>query len=235
MERLAHPVEGRDTSPRPLLWTRLASLVSFAPLGVWTANHLWDNLAAFQGKEAWEKAVTHYPNSWAQALTWLLVLGPLLLHTVWGLQRLKSWKPNNLSYPQLLNWRYLLQRISAVGVLLFLGAHIWLAMLQPRWLEGHAETFEDISWHMRYHWQTLVVYLLGTLGVAYHFANGLSGLAWTWGLVVGRKSQRRFDWVTALTFAAFLAAAWGVIFGLMQAGSALPAAGPDAMSSTTRP
>ena len=38
-------------STRAFAWTRLASLLSILPLGVWTANHLYDNLSAFFGKE----------------------------------------------------------------------------------------------------------------------------------------------------------------------------------------
>jgi succinate dehydrogenase / fumarate reductase cytochrome b subunit len=210
-------------STRPLLWTRLGSFVSLLPLGVWTVNHLWDNLAAFQGKEAWEEAVTDYGNPGVHVMTLALVFVPLFIHTVWGVQRLRSSKPNNLAYGSFVNWRYLLQRLSAVGVLGFLAAHIWLAMLEPRWIRGHAETFEDISWHMRWHWQTTLVYLLGTLGVVYHFANGLAGFAWTWGLVSGRKSQKLLDVVVYGFFVVLLLMAWGVLFAMYRAGNALPA------------
>ena len=52
------------SSPRSagFLRARLGSLLSFAPLGVWTFVHLWNNLAAFQGEGAWEQAVTTYPH-----------------------------------------------------------------------------------------------------------------------------------------------------------------------------
>ena len=212
--------EGPATA-RPLLWARLASLVSVLPLGVWTVNHLWDNLAAFQGPEAWQRAVTEHPHPIAHAGTLVIVFAPLLLHTVWGIQRLREGRPNLVRYDTFANLRYVLQRIAAGGVLFFIGAHVWLAMLRPRLLEGRAEPFEAISREMHHHGPTLVVYLLGTLGVAYHLANGLSSFAWQWGLVGSRGGLRRFDVFTWTTFAVLLFMSWAAIYALWKAGAAL--------------
>jgi succinate dehydrogenase / fumarate reductase cytochrome b subunit len=210
------------SSTRPLLWARLGSLVSILPLGAWTVNHLWDNLSAFSGPREWERAVTEYPHGFAQALTLMVVLGPLLIHTAWGIQRLVSFRPNIRRYPTFGNLKYILQRVAALGVLAFLGAHIWLALLRPRLLEGHAEPFAEIAGQMRYHGPTLIVYLLGTLGVAYHLANGLSTFAWQWGLVSGRRSLQRFDWVAIALFVVLLVMSWGAIYALWRAGGAFP-------------
>jgi len=193
------------------------------PLGVWTVNHLWDNLAVFQGAEAWQKAVTHYPHPVAQVLTLTMVLLPLAIHTIWGIRRLFSFRPNNVRYPAFGNLKYLLQRLSAVGVLLFLGAHIWLALLHPRLVEGHPEPFNDIASQMRFHGPTLMVYLLGTLAVCYHLANGIFGFAWTWGLTAGEKSYRRIGVAVIVTFLVLLTMAWSAIYGLWAAGEAFGA------------
>jgi succinate dehydrogenase / fumarate reductase, cytochrome b subunit len=211
-----------EPSTRPLLWSRIGSLVSFLPLGVWTVNHLWDNLAAFEGAQAWEKAVTHYPHPFGHYFTLVVVLIPLAIHTVWGLQRLFSFTPNNARYPTVRNARYILQRLSGAGLLFFIGAHLWLAMLQPRLVKGHSETFADIASHMRHHPPTLVVYLLGIAGIGYHLANGLSGLAFTWGLTSGRDSFKRFDWVTAVSFVVFSAMGLLAIYALWSAGANFP-------------
>jgi len=39
------------------------------------------------------------------------------------------------------NLRYVVQRLSAVGLLLFLGAHLYLAWFEPRFLHGRPEPF----------------------------------------------------------------------------------------------
>jgi succinate dehydrogenase / fumarate reductase cytochrome b subunit len=206
-------------------WARLGSLVSFLPLGVWTVNHLWDNLAAFEGKAAWERSVTHHSGPLAQATVLALVLLPLLIHTVWGLARVFSSRPNNGPYNTYWNAKYLLQRLSGVGLALFLGAHLWLALIKPRVLEGHPEYFEDIASHMRFHGPTLGVYVLGVLGIAYHLANGLAGLAWTWGLSAGRRSFVRQEWLVVVTFVALSLFGLGAVYALWEAGAAF---GPPA-------
>ena len=38
---------------------RIASLLAIAPLGIWTALHLWDNLSAFAGAQAVHVVAEH--------------------------------------------------------------------------------------------------------------------------------------------------------------------------------
>ena len=166
-----------------LLRTRLGSLLAVAPLGVWTMLHLWNNLGAFAGGAAWERAVTERSHPLEPIVTATVVLLPLAIHSVWGLARLRTSRPNNVRYGFYGNLKYLLQRVSALGVLFFLGAHLWLAAIQPRLIEGRPERFAEIAHEMRHHTPTLVVYVLGTLGVAYHLANGLTSIALALGLV----------------------------------------------------
>ena len=196
------------------LRARLGSLFAVAPLGVWTAVHLWNNLSAFQGGDAWEQSVTTYSHPIAQLVTAIIVLLPLVLHTIWGFGRLLTTRPNNVRYGFFANLKYALQRLSAIGVMLLLGAHIWLAMLHPRLVEGHPEPFADISHEMRTHVPTLVVYVLGTLGVCYHLANGLSTFAMGWGVVTSRRALTKLNLVSGAVFVLLLGMAWSVIFAL---------------------
>jgi succinate dehydrogenase / fumarate reductase cytochrome b subunit len=199
---------------------RLASVLGFAPLGVWTFFHLWNNLAAFQGPDAWQAAVTEYPHPVAEAITGIVVLLPLVLHVIWGLGRMATSRPNNVRYGFYTNLKYLLQRLSAVGVLLFLGAHLWLALIRPRLVEGHPEPFADIAQEMHFHMPTLVTYLLGTLGVSYHLANGTQTLCMTWGVVTTRTGLGRLEWAAIGLFALLLAMSWGAVYALWAAGAA---------------
>jgi succinate dehydrogenase / fumarate reductase cytochrome b subunit len=112
-----------------------------------------------------------------------------------------------------------LQRLSAVGALFFIGAHLWLAFIKPRFILGRAETFADMSYHMRHHEPTLVVYILGTLGVAYHLANGVYGFAMGWGLTSSRSSLKKLEWAVIVFFLALLAMSWGTLYGLWRAGA----------------
>jgi succinate dehydrogenase / fumarate reductase, cytochrome b subunit len=199
---------------------RLASFLAIAPLGVWTIAHLWHNLAAFEGADAWESAVTGYAHPFAQAAAAIAVLLPLAIHTVWGLGRLATSRPNNLSYRLYGNVKYALQRVAGFGVLLFLGAHLWLAMIRPRLIERHAEPFAHIAQEMHFHAPTLLVYLLGTLGTCYHLANGVQTFCMGWGVVSSQRGLRRLDGAAIVVFAVLLAMSWGAIYALWAAGSA---------------
>ena len=201
------------------LRARLGSLLAVAPLGVWTVNHLWNNLSAFKGSAAWQADVTEYGHPIAFFFSSLLALLPLALHTVWGIGRLLSVKPNNVKYKYFANVKYTLQRLSAIGVLLFLGAHIWLAFLRPRLLTGRPEPWSDITHEMHHHLPTLAVYLLGTLGVAYHLSNGLHAFTIAWGVVTSRRAHRKLDFLTYLLFAVLLAMRWGAVYALWDAGT----------------
>lgn len=217
----SRPISAAE-SRSSFLRARLASVLAVVPLGVWTFVHLWNNLAAFQGAEAWQQAVTEYSSPFAEAITGVIVLLPLAIHTVWGLGRLATSRPNNLRYRFYPNFKYLLQRLAAVGVLLFLGAHLWLALIHPRAVEGHAEPFADIAQEMHFHRPTLVVYLLGTLGVSYHLANGAQTFCMSWGIVSSQRGLRRLEWVAVLVFVLLLAMSWGAIYALWAAGAAAP-------------
>lgn len=197
---------------------RIASLLAIAPLGIWTALHLWDNLSAFGGAQPWEQAVTGARHPLNQALLVVVVLLPLVLHTIWGIARLGSSRPNNVRYGYFDNLKYLLQRLSAVGLLGFIGAHLWLAWAQPRFVEGRPEPFAEISHEMAHHTPTLVVYILGILAVAYHLANGIQSFAMGQGVVASAGALKRLDWVVYLAFVVFLAMGWGSVFALWRAG-----------------
>jgi succinate dehydrogenase / fumarate reductase cytochrome b subunit len=198
---------------------RLASALGILPLGVFTVVHVWHNLSAFQGAEAWETSVTEYPHPFAEALTGIVVLLPIVLHAIWGIGRMASSRPNNVRYGFYANLKYLLQRLSAIGVLLFLGAHIWRALLHPRLVEGHAESFADIAQEMHFNVPTLVVYVLGTLGVSYHLANGAQSFCMGWGIVTSQRGLRRLEGATLGFFVLLLLMSWGAIYALWAAGA----------------
>lgn len=226
---LAHSQTEVAASPAPELdprarrrsfWVnRLASLLALAPLGVWTVIHLWNNLAALEGPEAWQKAVTGHATSFGIVLVSLIVLVPLVWHAAWGVDRVFAEKPNYPRYSYFWNLRFVLQRISALGVLAFLVAHLWLAFLEPRLVEHRPEPFADIAHEMHFHGPTLVVYVLGVLGVTYHLANGAQTFLMSWGLVSTRRALKKWTAPTFALFAVLLAMGWGSIYALWSAGA----------------
>jgi len=142
-----------------------------------------------------------------------------VLHAIWGIGRLATSRPNNARYGFYANLKYLLQRLSAIGVLLFLGAHIWRALLHPRLVEGHAEAFADLAQEVRLNMPTLVVYVLGTLGIAYHLANGAQSFCMGWGVVSSQRGLRRLEGLTLTLFLLLLVMGWAATYALWAAGA----------------
>ena len=202
---------------RSFLLSRLGSLLAIMPLGVWTLGHLWNNLSVYESGEAWQKNVTEYRHPISFFLTLLVALLPLALHTIWGIGRLFTMKPSTRQ-KTLVNLKYILQRLSAVGVLLFLGAHLWKALLEPRMLEHHPEDFHDMAYSMAHHMPTLVVYVLGTLGVAYHLANGVHTFCMGWGVVNSQAALKKMQTLIYVLFLGMLAASWAIIYKLWEVG-----------------
>lgn len=201
------------------LRSRLGSFLAVVPLAIWTVVHLWNNLSAFRGAEAWQKDVTEYAHPAAFFATSVVVLLPLALHTVWGIGRMFQTRPNVVRYGYFANVKFVLQRLSAIGVLFFLGAHMWLAYLHPRLDKGRAEDFADIAHEMHHHGPTTVVYVLGILGIAYHLANGLHTFLMSWGIVSSRAALKKTAFLVYVAFAILLGLGWGAVYALYQAGA----------------
>src|SRR6202041_1207020 len=99
---LMSPATSSPVSPSAarasFLRARLASFLAVFPLSVWTFFHLWHALSGFQGADAWQTELTEYPHPVAEALSGIVVLLPLAIHTVWGIGRLFTSRPNNVRY-----------------------------------------------------------------------------------------------------------------------------------------
>jgi succinate dehydrogenase / fumarate reductase cytochrome b subunit len=204
---------------RDFILARLGSLFAFAPLGVWTVGHLWHQLAAYQSAQAWQTEVEQHGSDASAILTFIVVMVPLLWHTVWGIGRMFKSRPA-VANRGFSNIRYMVQRLSAIGLLFFLGAHLYLAWFRPRFLEGHAEAFEDIAGEMHNHTPTTIVYVLGTLAIAYHLANGLwSFLSMGWGITASKSALAWMEKVSVLFFLVLLAVGWAAVYGLYLGGA----------------
>ncbi len=214
-------VEERPAPAGALLTSRLGSIVALVPLGVWTTWHLWENLWVWSSADdranAWEAHVSRHESPATSALVSALVFAPLILHVLWGLRRIGMTQPNQ--YRFFGNLKYLLQRLSALGLLAFLAAHVYLARIKPAFSAAGYETFEDIAAHVRHHPPTLIVYVLGVLGTAYHLANGVYTSAFIYGLAASPRAGRRVQWASVIFFLALLGAGWGALAGLYDAGA----------------
>src|SRR5439155_17138724 len=116
-------------------------------------------------------------SSWMPIVEIVIVLVPLLLHTVYGLHVLATRKPVR-TYPLLADRMQLLQRVTSVVLLLFVAGHLWELRIH-RFLSAlptsaiHARLAEHMSWTKWGVPWIAIGYLLGVAAGSFHLANGL--------------------------------------------------------------
>ncbi|HEX9637111.1 MAG TPA: hypothetical protein VGB99_06235 [Acidobacteriota bacterium] len=176
-------------------WRKLFSFLGIVPLGVYVIWHLWNNAYALIGAEPFDQRLREVVGApFYRPLVILLVYMPLLYHAIYGTFISARSRPNLGTMPHYTNLKYLLRRISGIGVLLFVGAHVYKTTLEPR-LEGYEIDFH----HMREGLSeplTFAVYVLGLTGVAYHLADGLWLFGVEHGLWTGEHGMRRAESLT---------------------------------------
>ncbi|MEN9353187.1 MAG: hypothetical protein RL318_512 [Fibrobacterota bacterium] len=186
---------------------RIHSFVGIVPLGVYLVLHLSRNLSTLVSPEAFDSAVAA---TWAKPINYvwtvLLVYLPLAYHAIYGTKlALKGEKKSISKYMNRENVRFALQRLSAIGLLGFLGAHLFLtrAHLVFGWVEGGKITYGYFAEHMWNNPVTAVTYLFGILAAAYHLGNGVSTFCISWGIATGKRGIELAEYI-ALAFGLFL-------------------------------
>jgi succinate dehydrogenase / fumarate reductase cytochrome b subunit len=181
------------------LLRRLHSLLGLVPIGAFLVFHLWENSQSRFG-------AAHYNDEVVGALQGLnylllfelfLIALPLLFHAGYGLVIIGHGRAEPRRYRYLRNRLYWLQRLSGVGLILFLLLHVGLTRIAGLF---DPSISADLFGHMR---QALMqpavfaLYLAGLLLAVFHLANGLATAAIVWGLTASAEAQRRFGWVCA--------------------------------------
>jgi succinate dehydrogenase / fumarate reductase cytochrome b subunit len=184
---------------RQFLWLRLQSLSGVVPVGLFVLLHLYTNSFSLKGAGAYDARLRRLDElPLMTPFEILFIYLPILFHAILGLVITFRGQVNLLAYPRLGNWRYVLQRLSGIGVLLFVGAHVYKTRVEPA-LRGFTLDFAHMQEAMSEP-LTFTVYLLGMLGTAYHLANGLWTFSITWGIAANRRAQSRLTAVAIVLF-----------------------------------
>ena len=184
-----------DKSRRPFLLRKLHSLSGVAPVGGFMVFHLFENSRTLQGQAQFDEAVAGINHMPYLPVLESIILLPLLFHAGYGIKLALESKPNVKSYTFSRNWMYTLQRLTGLLALAFILFHLWeywgqkmlgkLATEQfyPRLCSNMASTAGGVP-------VVALVYILGIAACTFHFANGLWGFCFSWGLTVSRRSQQ---------------------------------------------
>lgn len=225
-----HPAPAPGVAdPRRFLLRRLHSLCGVLPIGVFLVVHLWTNLQAIRGRDAFRHAVGEIQTIPALPLIELVaIIAPLTFHAFYGLVIAAQARFNVQRYGYTRNWLFLLQRASGLVAFVFLVVHFGQFRA--------AKLLGSLRWEAFYDRLSVglgspgmfALYLLGVTASVFHFANGLWTAGQTWGLASSDRARRR----TAVGFALFGLALWLVgldtlLHFFYRCGGVLPWPGLD--------
>lgn len=181
------------------LLRRLHSLLGLLPIGAFLSFHLWENSQSRLGASHYNGEVVAF----LQGMNYLTVIEivvialPLVLHAGYGLliSTQMRWAPRRYAY--LRNWLYGLQRISGIGILLFLVLHVGMTRVQGLWEPAIRADLYGHMQHLLIQPAIFWLYLVGLLLSVLHLANGIATMGIVWGLTTSAEAQRRFGYLCA--------------------------------------
>jgi succinate dehydrogenase / fumarate reductase cytochrome b subunit len=203
------------------LLRRLHSLSGIVPIGVFLFPHLFTNSSIMWGR--WispsnteapvVKGIALFQEevNFIHSTPFLFLIEvfgiwlPLAFHAGFGFWIAKQASMNTNAYGYQDNWRYVWQRIT--GYLAFVFIFMHLASLRWGWTFGGLfPTFDPknaastLAAHFQQGGMGLVMavfYLVCTLAIVFHFANGLWTAGITWGLTLSQGAMRRWGMACA--------------------------------------
>jgi succinate dehydrogenase / fumarate reductase cytochrome b subunit len=211
---------------------KLFELTGFLPIGGFLVEHLYSNFQAVGpgGAERFDTVVKDLQTNPIIIFAEIGMIGlPLLYHALYGIFVASMARPNNGGYGYLRNWTYLLQRITGVILLFYIGYHVWNTRMVPV-VHPDAEFLQHVdgqplvsSAYMHHYFtethfgiQVLWFYVLGIACAVYHFANGLWNAAIHWGLTISPRSQRISGVVCGLVGVTLLAVGLASLLAFYQ-------------------
>lgn len=212
------------------LLRRIHSLTGIIPIGGFMAFHLLVNSVAIQGPEKYNAMINLLRSlPFLEILEIALIYAPIIFHALYGIFIYTTAKPNQWQYSHTENWRYILQRVTGMIGLFYLGYH----MFQFRFV--HDLDYNYIATEVAggklieflpqiplinpisVYW----FFMIGVLALCYHLANGLWGFCITWGITVGKRSQQIMSVVAIAAFFSLAFISIETINHLAEAGHKL--------------
>ena len=198
---------------RTFFWRKLHSISGLLPIGVFLFVHFGINYAAFYGEEAYNTAASMMGNlPFRYAMEVFIIFIPLLFHGIYGIVIAREAKQNIRAYRYEKNWYFYFQRISGIGVFLFLIWHVGTTRVPAAF--GADVNFDMVA-NLVANPVYLFFYIAGILMTTYHFSNGVRTMLITWGITVNQKSQFFGKIVGVMLFVALSAIGLTAIFAFV--------------------
>ena len=208
---------------------RLHSLTGIF-FGGFVCVHLLVNASVLGGVQAFQKNVhiIHMLGDALPVVEWTFLFAPILFHMFVGIAYTMGMLPNNSNYNYEANWRYTLQRVTAIYLFFFIFYHVfhmhgwfhfdaWLSVVK-KWGGHQFAPYNAASTAGAALSNTFValLYALGVLSAAFHFFNGIWTAGITWGIWTRPEAQARAMKVCLGAFVLLSAVGLGSIYGARQ-------------------
>ena len=170
---------------------KLFSFLGLVPLAIYVVCHLAAQAQSWVGEEHYSRNQEEWHrNPYYWPIVTVLIYFSILYHAAYGLYLSFKGRPNLTTMPFFVNFKYLIQRVTAIGLLLFIPAHVYKTRIEVTMQQGRIWDHMVEGFHEPL---TLGIYVLCMLAMAFHIANGfwLGGI--TWGITISRKSQRAWQ------------------------------------------
>lgn len=225
----------RDQSSR---WRRLHTLTGGLVLAAFVIEHLVTNASALGGQAKYDEIVGSILRMRILPLFEVVfIILPLAFHAGYGLYLVRSKTTPDSEMDRYGDRRlWIVQRISAVFVLVFVLAHLWELRAQ-RLFFGLAPDalYTTLTAHLSWTWAGVpwiaLFYILGIFGVVVHLANGLYAATNAWGLWSDEPGRRRARWLGIALGGALFVIGTTTVIGLATGTRLLPSpdgSGPQA-------
>jgi len=109
---------------------RIHSLLGIFPIGVFILEHFFTNSFAIHGATVYNGKIEFFKElPYLFLIEFFFIFLPLAAHALYGLYIVFTGEPNNLQYGYYRNWMYLVQRITGVILLFFIGWHVYVTRI----------------------------------------------------------------------------------------------------------
>ncbi|MEO8285638.1 MAG: succinate dehydrogenase [Chloroflexota bacterium] len=176
------------------LLRRLHSLSGIIPVGGFLLFHFYENGSIFYGVDAYDKMATDAREiRYVLLIEIALIFIPFLYHALYGLLIASYARNNTGTYNYGRNNLFMWQRLTGIFLLLFILYHIWqFRFVAFRTEHADAGTVAATLSIL----PVFIFYCVGMISAGFHLGNGIWSFLITWGLTIGKRSQRVSQIVT---------------------------------------
>ena len=181
-----------DSLNTHFLSRKLHSLTGLLPVGAFLMFHLWENSMSRKGPAFFNEHVVEGIETLLnyKVVVELVLAACILAHGIYGAVIWWQGKSNTSRYQFGSNYRYLLQRLTAIVTFAFILWHVWNSRIAAALDENVAR---DLWTHMQQLYTSpvnVVLYMVGITAATFHLANGLWLMGINWGITTHPRSQR---------------------------------------------